>query len=48
MSPVEAESFAGGVDSKDATLTGQAAVPGEANDDVEMKPSIADVPEGST
>lgn len=48
MASVEADASTGGVDSRDATLTGQAAVPGEANDDVEMKPSIADVPEGST
>jgi hypothetical protein len=48
MPSVEAEMSTSGVDSKDAILTGQAAVPGEADDDVEMKASVADVPEGST
>lgn len=37
-----------GVDSKEAITTGQAAVPAEADDDVEMKPSIPDVSEEST
>lgn len=48
MPAVEAESSTGGVDSKDAILTGQVAVPGAADDDVDMKPSVPDVSEGST
>lgn len=48
MPLIEDEICTSGVDSKDAILTGQAAVSGEADDDFEMKPSVADVPEGST